>query len=143
MRIEELLKHILRSFFVITTGIVVSMYVFCMVFNPAASFSLNDIGRVLMMAIASSLPFFIFYSRKELGKKQMLIRQVLHLSVLLGILLFLAWRWNWVNVNNPKECAVFTLLVIGVYVTVLAVNTYQDKKLADKLNDGLKKRYHS
>ncbi|MGL4607516.1 MAG: DUF3021 family protein [Eubacteriaceae bacterium] len=143
MRIEELLKNILRSFFVITTGIIISMYIFCMVFNPAANFGLNDIGRVLIMALASSLLFFIFYSDKELNKRQMLIRQAIHLPVLLGVLLFFAWRWDWVNVKNPKECGILILLIIGVYVVVLATNTYQDKKLADKLNDSLKKRYHS
>ncbi len=143
MRIDELLKNIFRSFFVITTGVVASIYVFCLVFNPTAYFTLNDIGRVLIMAVAGSLPFFIFYSRNELSKKQMLIRQAIHLPVLLGVLMFLAWRWDWVNMGNPKECAIFILLVIGVYVAVIALNTFQDKKLADKLNDSLKKRYHS
>ncbi len=143
MRIEELLKKILRSFFVITTGIIASMYIFCLIFNPAASFTLNDIGRILIMALASSLLFFIYYSHKELDKIQMLIRQAIHLPVLLGVLLFFAWRWDWVNVRNPKECAILILLIIVVYVAVLAANTYQDKKLADKLNDSLKKRYHS
>lgn len=143
MRIEELLKNMLRSFFVITTGIIASMYIFCMVFYPAVNFTLNDIGRILIMALASSLLFFIFYSRKELGKKHMLIRQAIYLPVLLGVILFFAWRWDWVNVKNPKECAILILLIIGVFVAVLAANTYQDKKLADKLNDRLKKRYHS
>lgn len=143
MRLEELLKNMFRSFFVITTGIVASIYVFCLVFNPAAKFTLSDFGRVLIMAVASSLPFFIFYSRKELSKKQMFIRQVIHLLVLLCTLLFFASFWDWVNISNPAECVLFILLVIGDYAAVLAINAYQDKKLADKLNDRLQKRYHS
>lgn len=143
MNIKELLKTMLRSFFVITTGVITSMYVFCLIFNPDASFSLHDIGRVLLMALVSELPFIIFYSRRELSKKQMLIRQAVHLPVLLADLLFFAQLWNWVNMGRLKEIIVFILLVISVYVMVLAAVTYQDQKLAEKLNDSLKKRYPS
>lgn len=143
MRIEELLKAMFRAFFIITTGIIASMYIFCLIFFPDASFSLDDIGRILLMAFASDLPFFLFYSRKELGKKQMLVRTAVHIPVLLAILLYFAHLWNWVSMNNPKEVVVFILLVLGVYAIVYAAGAYQDKKMADKLNDSLKERYHS
>ncbi|MCL1981477.1 MAG: DUF3021 family protein [Clostridiales bacterium] len=143
MRIGDLIKTMVRSYFVITTGIVASMYVFCLIFNRGANYSLDDIGRILLMALASDLPIIIFYSRKELGKKQMLIRQVIHIPVLLAVLFYFAQLWDWVSINSPKEVAVFIALVLVVYAVVLAVATYQDKKLADKLNDRLKQRYHS
>ena len=142
MRIEDLIKTMVRAFFVITTGIVASMYVFCMIFNKDAVFSLDDIGRILLMAFASDIPFLIFYSRMELGKKQMLVRQIVHIPVLLAVLFYFAWLWDWVSLNRPKEIIVFIVLVTIVYVIVLTVALYQDKKLADKLNDRLKQRYH-
>ena len=143
MRIGDLVKTIVRSYFVITTGIVTSMYVFCLIFNRDALYSLDDIGRILLMALASILPFFIFYSHKELSKKQMLIRQAIHVPVLMTVLFYFAQLWDWVNMNHPKEIVVFIVLVFVVYAVVLAVATYQDKKLADQLNDRLKQRYHS
>ena len=142
MQGEELFKKMFYSFFVITTGVTVSMYVFCLIFNPGVSFSLNDIGRILVMGLASDLPFLIYYSRRELGKKQMFIRAVIHVIVLLAILLYFAQRWDWVSINNPQEVLVFVLLVLGVYAVVSVVTAYRDKKLADKLNDSLKERYH-
>ena len=143
MRIVDLLKTMVRAFFVIATGIVASIYVFCLVINHDAMFSLDDIGRILLMALACDMPFFIFYSRKELGKKQMLVRQIIHIPVLLAVLFYFAWLWGWVSMNRPKEIIVFILLIIFVYAIVLAVALYQDKKLADKLNDRLKQRYHT
>ena len=142
MRIGDLLKTMVRAFFVIATGIVASIYVFCMIFNQDAVFSLDDIGRILLMAFASDIPFFIFLSRKDLGKKQMLIRQIIHIPVLLAVLLYFGWLWDWVSMNRPTEIIVFIVLVIIVYAIVLAVAIYQNKKLADKLNDRLKQRYH-
>lgn len=56
---------------------------------------------------------------------------------------FFASKWDWVNIDKPLEVAVFVLLILGVYAAVLAVAYYQDKKTADKLNDSLRKRYHS
>lgn len=143
MRIEELFKNMLRSFFIISTGAVASMYVFCLIFFPDVTFTLGDIGRVLLMALASDLPYILFYSRKELGKRQMLVRKVIHFAALLAILLTFAHLWDWINLNNPGQVIVFILLVIGVYAIVIGLIAYQDKKLADKLNDVLKQRYHS
>jgi len=139
---EELLKLMFRSFFVITTGVVVSMYVFCLIFTPEATFYLEDIGRILLMAVAGDIPFIIFYSQKELSKKKMFIRFIIHFLVLLAILLYFAHLWDWVNLKSPKEVAVLILLIIGVYAIVVIAINYQDKRLADKLNESLKKRYH-
>lgn len=143
MRFGEILRSMLRAFFVITTGITISMYVFCLIFNKDAGFSLDDIGRILKMALISELPYFVFYSRKELDKKQMLIRFMIHIPVLSAVLFYLASLWKWINVNSFNEVLVFFLLIIGVYALVLAASFYKDKKTADKLNDTLKERYHS
>ena len=143
MRLGELLKTLLRNFFVITTGTTVSMYIFCLIISPDVIFTLEDIGGILLMAVASDLLFIIFYSRKELDKKQMRIRFAIHLPVLLVVLLLFAYIWDWVKLSKPIEVVLFILLVMGVYVVVFAIGVFQDKKTADKLNDGLKKRYHS
>lgn len=143
MRIEELFKIMFRSFFVITTGITASMFVFCLIFYPDVKFTLDDIGRILLMALACDLPYFIYYSRRELKKKQMLVRTAIHLLLLIAVLLYLAHIWDWVSMSRPIEVTVFILLVMCVYIIVFVVTSYQDKKLANKLNDRLKERYHS
>lgn len=143
MRVEELLKKMIRSFFIITTGIVASMYVFCLLFNPDASFRLADIGRILLMAAASDLTLVIYLSRRELDKKQMTTRTIIHVLVLATVLLHFAFLWNWVNPEAAKEVVVFLVSVMLVYVIILFTNKYRDKKLSDKLNDRLKQRYRS
>lgn len=143
MRKEELLKKMINSFFMITTGVVISMYVFCLIFNPDAKFTLTDIGRILVMAFVSDLPFLIFLSSRELSKKQMLIRSIIHFIVLSAVLLYFAFLWEWVNPREEKEIGVFLLFVLLVYVVVFLTSKYRDGKLSDKLNDQLKQRYGS
>ncbi|WP_304508075.1 DUF3021 domain-containing protein [Anaerotignum sp.] len=143
MRKEELLKKMIDSFFMITTGVVISMYVFCLIFNPDVKFTLVDIGRIIVMAVVSDLPFLIFLCRRELDKKQMLIRNIIHFIVLSAILLYFAFLWDWVNPRDGKEITVFLVSVLLVYAAVFLTNRYRDRKLSDKLNDRLKQRYGS
>lgn len=143
MRTEEILKKMAVSFFVIVTGIVCSFYLFCLIFYPNAVFSTVDIGRILLMAVAGDLPFLLFLSGKELSKKQMLVRRIIHFIVLLAILLYLAIRWNWVNPKNIEEIAIFLLTILLVYAAVSFVSRYRDKKLTEKLNERLRERRRS
>lgn len=143
MRFDDLLKTMLYSFFVIIAGIVASMYVFCAIFIPDAVFTLRDIGGILIMAAASELPHLIFLSRKDLNRRQMLIRYIIHFPVLMAILLGLAFIFKWVALNSAAEVTVFVIEILVVYAMVRLAISYRDKKLADKLNDGLRKRYHS
>lgn len=143
MNAENLLKTMFRSFFTIATGIIASMYVFCLLFYPNASFSLHDIGGILMMAFVSDMPYLLFYSHKELSKKQMYIRKSVHLTVLLSVVLYFACLWNWISLNHTREVLVFILLFLFVYILVFVTSRYHDQKLADKLNHRLRERYRS
>lgn len=141
MNAENLLKTMFRSFFIIVTGIIASMYVFCLIFYPDASFSLHDIGGILVMAFVSDLPYLLFYSGKELSKKQMYIRKLIHLPVLLTVVLYFACLWDWISLNHTREVLTFVLLFLFVYIMVFLTCKYQDQKLADKLNHRLRERY--
>lgn len=141
MRTEELLRTMVRSYFIITTGVTVSLFVFCRIFVPDALFSLRDIGRILLMAFWGDLPYLIFLSPKELGRNQMLLRTALHALVLAGILLTCAIRWQWVDPASIAQVAVFLLSVSGVYALVVFMTDCRDKKLTEKINLRLKERY--
>lgn len=143
MHIKDLLRVMFHAYFVITTGATVSMYVCCLLFSPNAVFSPVDVGGILFISLVSDLSFFIFYSKKELNRKQMLLRLFIHILLIIMILLGFADIFNWVNLKSPSQIIVFILLVLGVYSSVVAITFYHDRKTADKLNDGLKKRYHS
>nr|WP_267901547.1 DUF3021 family protein [Caproicibacter fermentans] len=132
-----------RSFFVITTGVVASMYLYCALLNPGAVFTVKDIGRILLMAVVGDLPLFLFWSRRELSKRRYFIRRIVHMAVLALILLYFASLWDWISLDKAGEVAVFLLCVLAVYVIVLFAAVLRDKKLSDRLNRKLKERYHT
>lgn len=141
MNKEELMTAIVRSFFIIVAGTVASIGIFCAVFYPEAMFGIDIFPKILLTALASDALFIIFYSNKDISKKQMFVRQVIHAVLLLAVLLFFSYIWDWIDFGNAKEVAAFISLVLGVYAVVYAFVVYQDKKLADKLNSGLQERY--
>lgn len=142
MHIKDLLKFMFRAYFVITTGATLSMYICCLLFNPHGNFSPTDIGGILLVALISDLSFLIFYSNKDLSKKQMIIRFFIHIPILLVILLYFAQLFKWVNIKSFAQVIVFSILVLSVYISTILISFLQDKKTANKLNDSLKKRYH-
>lgn len=143
MPITELIKAMFHAFFVITTGVTIAMYVICLIFFPDTALSAGDLGGILLVSFLCDLSFLIFYSKKELGKKQMCIRFCIHIPVNLGIVLCFAHIFDWINLDRFHEVAVLVLFILGIYGTVIATNFYRDKKTAGQLNDKLKKRYHS
>jgi len=140
MGIKEIAGRMLSSFFVIFSGSVLAMYAFNLIFGDD-TIPLHNITALLVMTVLGSLAFFIFYSRKELGRRQMFIRFGVHLLAIIGIMLSVAFYVEWVVLGEPVTVAVFVGLVAAVYVMVTAIEVYRSKKLADKLTMKLRERY--
>ena len=81
MPVRDLLKVMFQSFFVIVTGVTLAMYLSCLIFYPEAVFSPVDIGGILLVGLLSDATFLVFCSRKELGKKKMLLRFCIHIPL--------------------------------------------------------------
>ena len=134
----EFLKKTCNDFFIIAAGILISSTVFCSIFNPGQMFDLGFMWQIIGMAFFSSLLHFIFYSRKELTKKQMLVRQIIHACVLVALLLTLGYTWGWIQSGSVAQALIFVALIGFVYCIVTVLSFQHDKKVARRLNDCLK-----
>lgn len=135
---KEFLKKMLRDFFTITAGCFLATTVYCSIFFPDVSFNIHAMWSTVLLGFVTTLPHFIFFSRKELGKKQMLARQTIHACVLLSILLTFAYTLGWIDTGSIVQPVVFILLVGLVYFTVGFLSFHHDKKIARELNEHLK-----
>lgn len=135
---RDFLKKMLRDFFTITAGCFLATTVYCSIFYHDVTFNLYALWTTVAMAVLTTLPHFIFYSRKELGKKQMLVRQIIHACVLLAIILTFAYTLGWIERGSIVQLAVFILLVGLVYSAVGFLSFHHDKKVARELNERLK-----
>jgi len=140
MDLKEIKRQIIHSFFVIFSGSVLSMYVYTLLFGDGI-LEVHYITALLVMTVLADLTCFIFYSKKELTRKQLLIRFAIHLPIIMGIMLSAASYMEWILWSEPVEIIVFIALVVAVYIMVVAISEYRLKKLADKLTEKLKERY--
>jgi uncharacterized membrane protein len=136
---KEFLLKMIRAFFTIMAGILIATTVYCTIFVPDLTFGIDFLWQIIVMAFLTTLPAFIFYTKKELSKKQMLARQIIHACVLLALILSIAYFLGWIEPASIVQLAVFLALVACVYLVVRVLSFHHDKKIAERLNIGLKK----
>ncbi len=135
----ERLKRLLLDFMLITAGITLSAAVFCTLFYRDALFNIELLWQIVLLSFLCTLPSLVFTSKTELTKKQMLVRQIIHLGILLTLLLFFALRWEWIESDKIVHIIVFILLIAIVYTVVTYFTYVKDKMVAKMLNDRLSK----
>jgi uncharacterized membrane protein len=133
------LKDMLLDFLLIMAGILLCTTVFCTIFNREIRFGVDLLWQIIGLAFFSTLPGFIFFSKHELTKKQMLTRQIIHACILVILLLFFAYHWRWLIPQSIVQPIVFIFMIAFVYMIVSFFTYKRDKKVANMLNEQLKK----
>lgn len=137
MEIRELIKNMVRDYFVILSCSFIATFVFCLVFDPDAVFALSYIPWMMVFALAGDLPSLILYSSKELTEKQWIIRMIVHFVVLEIILLVAAYFLE--LYKNLGEAVFFAGIIAAVYVLVRFMGWRINLKIADQINEKLKR----
>lgn len=140
MDFKEIRKYMLNSFFVIFSGSVLAMYANRLIFGNV-EMHVHDITALLVLTVFCDLGYIFHYSRRELSRKQIHARRVVHLVYVLAVVVSVAIFMGWVTLAEPLTIFVLVSSIIAVYVLVGAVDIYRSKKIADKLNVKLKERY--
>lgn len=133
------LKNLLQMFLLITAGTVISATIFCTIFSQNITFGIDLLWQLIAVAFFCTVPCIIFYSKKELSKKSMLIRQIVHLCLTLAILIFFAYFLTWIEAGSIIQPVIFVALVSVVYVTVAFFAYQADKVTAKQLNERLQR----
>lgn len=127
-------KKILLSFFMIATGSLVSATLFITCFVPDATFGVEILWQILAFPLLITPISFIFYSKKELSKKALFLRKLLHYIVINIVLIYCAYAFDWLEVGNLVHFMSFILLVLANYSFVCFICFANDQKEAVRLN---------
>lgn len=136
---RELARAMWQMFFIIVTGAVAAAAVFCAIFYPGGTFEIGIMWQLLLSSLLCTLTYLVFYARRELSRRQLLLRKALHLALLLLILVGSAIGFGWLRPTSALELCVFVLLVVVVYVLVNLMLALNDKWQAQRLNEGLQR----
>jgi len=101
----------------------------------------RDITANLILSIVASSALLVFYSKKELSKRQFLVRYTIHFSIILTTTLIVARRMGWIRMNEALMVGTFVALVLTVYIVIVVYDLCQSKKVVNELNQRLKEKY--
>ena len=116
---RDLLKTMAFEFVIIVAGITASVLIFCAILEPTARFGIEILLQILSLSFFVTLPHLVFYSPKELSKKQMRIRQAIHIALVTALMFFFGYEWNWINRGSVWHPILFFLLFISDFFLFL------------------------
>jgi magnesium-transporting ATPase (P-type) len=135
-------RKFLSSFTAIFTCVVLASTVFIGIYsNPYLPLRL--IVQSLILAAASALLNFIYYSDKPIHKRAMAVRTGIHFGAVLALVLFCAWQFEWFSFRHTPSVLTFLLLFLIVYVIVWLVSFMGDLLDEWKINRRLTELYSS
>lgn len=127
----------MKDFFIITTLVNFVMFVLGSVYRTGTTFSYEILLYPPMYGFAGTLPQLLIYSRKELSVKQMMFRKILQFVVLEALLLFITFFGVDMDPEIQKSILPFAGSVLVVYLLVILINWFLDKRTADALMEDL------
>lgn len=137
MSLKEILKNMVRDYFIITTAILMCVIVFCSIFDQEAVFTQKELKTFLLLGAVTDLPTLIYYSKKELTAKEFEIRFILQMIIIAGIVTFTLSRNGWMDSSRLIEMIVVLGEVCAVAILVRYGFWRRDKILSDKINQRL------
>ena len=140
MSFRGITEQIVHNFFVIFTCSVLVYFIF-MVVSGDGTAELAHIAILFFTSGLTDLTQYVFCSKKELSRTQILVRHSIHLLLILGIMLTAATLAEWIAWSKPLEIILFIVSVVAVYVFVVVIEELRNRKLVAQLNKKLKERY--
>lgn len=131
---KEFTQKVIQSFFMITTVCLFGSALFITLLFPNDTLDVRILWQVLICGLILSPLSYIFYSSRELSKKAILIRQVIHYIVLNITFLLYAYWVNWIDISNTIQVLTISFLNLIGYIAVRLTCFADDKKEAQKLN---------
>ena len=92
MNIRTLLRTFIQHFFIIYAFSMIITPVFCMIFAIDVQFPVHYFWQMMSFSLLADMPLLIFYSSRELSRRQWIIRSIVHTLVLECALMYAGFR---------------------------------------------------
>lgn len=133
----RIVKMIAMQFLLITVGMLLGiglMNVFTRDYNDLPWFFPFEI---LAVALSTALASLVYFSKNELSKKGMMIRQIIHFILLLVIVYSYGYLFKWWR--ELSGIFIVGAIFLGIYAIVFIVTYRMERKDSFKINEALKK----
>ncbi len=133
------IKSMTQVFICVIAGNTIGAAIFLTLFERDTQFSYEFLWQFIGIAAICALGNLIFWSRKELTKKQIIFRYVLHYLYNNSIVIGGAFVCKWIEPGQTINIAFLFLLVALIYVCITVIMFENDIKTAEDVNKKLRK----
>lgn len=131
------IREILLTFCMVTTGSILVSAAYIKVFWPGdPQVSVDILWQLPLIAFICCLGN-LFYARREVSRRSMLCRKLLHYLYINAVVLGGGYHFSWIERGNLPMLAVMALGILAVFVVVSAVVWNWNKKETQRLNSKL------
>ena len=133
----RIVKMIAIQFLLITVGMLLGiglMSVFTRDYDDLPWFFPFEI---LAVALSTALASLVYLSKNELSKKGMIVRQIIHLILLLVIVYSFGYLFKWWS--EWSGILIVGAIFFGIYAIVFIATYRMERKDSNKINEALKK----
>lgn len=131
------INQIMRFFCIICTGSMIGAGICISVSNPDAVLDVGILWQIIVVSFLAACLIPIFYSKKEMSKKQYLIRTFIHYLGTNAILIGCGLKFDWIGLTRNIRIPFFIIVVTIVYVVITISTYYIDHKMSKQLNQAL------
>lgn len=135
------IKNLINVFSKITICVLVASATYITAFwGWNAQISVQILWQILVVSAVCSIPILMYPrdGEKELSKKGMIVRQILHFIYVNIAVLGLGRLFGWFYFTNMKMLAFMEALIVFVYVAVNLIIYINERMVAENLNRRLK-----
>ena len=93
--------------------------------------------EILAVALSTALASLVYLSKNELSKKGMIVRQIIHLILLLVIVYSFGYLFKWWS--EWSGILIVGVIFLGIYAIVFIATYRMERKDSNKINEALKK----
>ncbi len=134
---KEHVKEILNSFFISVTLINIAMFILGILFRPEQRFGYEAYLYPLIYGLIGIIPTCVVTTKKELSIKQVIIRKVFQLVLLIVILLAFMFAGGPVNGETVAIAGGVALSVVIIFVLVNVIMWLMDSRTAKIMTEDL------
>lgn len=134
---KDTIREIAISFFISVALINIAMLVLGLLLRPTQQFGYEVFMYPLIYGLIGVIPVVVFRTKKELSVKQVMIRKIMQLLLLIVLMLGFMFGGKPMNYETITAAIGVTCSVVVIYILVCAIEWMIDVRTAKSMTEDL------
>lgn len=134
---KDMIKDFFEGFFISVTLINLAMFILGLLFRPDQRFGYEVFIYPLIYGLIGMIPILVVRTQKELSVKQIIIRKIMQLFLLMVLLLGCIFGQSLKDPNRIPAIIGVAFSIVLIYVLVNVIEWMMDERTAKNMTEDL------